>query len=351
MINTKYICLACALVGLLPGLSSAAQRQSMSGERTVVVLPARKQTVKLGFDMLALRPRLLFITYQGTADSDDAGMHVWNGREWLRLSDRDYAEGNFLTPGAVFQQMYLVGPEDNVPPVLQYRPVWSDAMQWIQSLQVKDLVNVFGERFNFTRREWRWIAEQHDLRLFESGVRLRREELKENRPKRSPEEARRPFLERLRLRREGPPAPETPGTPPEAEHEPWREIPVRRSPTDRSRGVSMEPMTPPIDERVAPDIQGEQEVEIIEEQPAEEVPAVLDPVPSPVFPYPEPEPEPEPAIEEKGVRLPAEIEPPAEERDQAKDANTNDRAGLTPEEVEFFELIRREFPDLDKVRK
>ncbi len=350
MTKIRYLYLAVALVYWLPGAANATPLPSSSGNRTVLLLPARQRTLQLGFDLLELRPKLLLITYQGTVESADAGMHVWDGREWLRLNDADYETGNFLRDGVVVEQMYLIGPGDDVPRLLQYRPVWSEDMHWIQSLHVRDLVNIFGQRLRFTRAEWHWLARLHDLDLSETRVRQRYVERKEVLPEREPEETRRPLLERLRLYRERRPA-ETDihsrHDPEDVEAEPWRELPDETKPRET---LPLAPSTPV--------------------EPGFVDPALPDPPetdPSPVAP--EPDYEPQPLVPEKGAAIPREPQtptptptpPPAEpgEERPPQDAELpmddgilpeqpDSDSGLTPEEIEFFELIRREFPDLNE---
>ncbi len=334
IIKNPCVSLAFVMVGLLPVMGLASPVSPLPGNRTVMLLPARQRTVQMGFDLLQIRPQLLLISYQGTAESADAGMHVWDGREWLRLSDSDYQDGRFLRTGTAVDQMYLIGREAEVPGILQYRPVWSEEMHWIQSLQVSDLVNILGQRFRFTRDEWRWLARLHDLDLSETRIRRRRIERKEVLPEREPEETRRPLLERLRLHRER--APVEPARPRHREREdidvePRRELPDRPEPRET---------LPPMPE--APDD-----------------PVLEDPDPLPLPGDPEPAEESPPLVLEKGAAVPPAHAPVPEagereaetfdrpaEPDPPRERNDPDR-GLTPEEIEFFELIRREFPDLD----
>lgn len=339
--NKKIItglALLCILAGS-PGFAGDDSLLSISGNRILLIVPARQRIVQLGFDMLALRPRLLLMTYQGTAEDNDAGMQVWNGERWLRLSEADYGAGRFLRPGAVVHQVFLTGTEQDVPWVLQYRPAWAEDMQWIQSLQTTDLVNVLGSRFRFTREEWAWISGLHDLRLFESTIRRRHVQRQETWPDISPAEARMPVLERVRS---GFPTPgQTQAEPVRVERQPWVEIPVRGGqpilPMQSSPIDSVPVADPP--EKATPPAMPPSAVEPVTEPPA--IPEPQTETPDVIVPEPE--------ILEKGARpvVPADAVPPGVDAKPMEADPATESTVLTPEELRFFELIRQEFPDLD----
>lgn len=372
MIRIKYLLLLCALAMPWSRVAGASDVLSMSGNRMILIVPARQRILQLGFDMLSLRPRMVLVSYQGATDGEEAGMHLWNGETWLHLSEQDYEDGGFLRAGVRVQQVYLIGPEEDAPWVLQYRPAWAENMHWIQSLHVPDLVNVLGERFRFTRQEWRRIAGWQDLRLYESSIPRRHVQREETWPPTPPDEARRPILERLRddsLFPDGKrPAPAQP------ESEPWSEVEVQ----------AVDPVTtPPSDPPTLPDLTPPAPEDAVDPEPAAQAPTtetspiIIDPIPE-TTPEPEHEPEPEiildvdrevpevdaddlqPAPEpvpilEKGVRAPVAPTPvtsqPEAIADDGEQPDKPDDAppaeALTPQEIEFFRLIRDEFPDLE----
>ncbi len=344
----KFVCLTLAFLGVLSNLAYASPVRS--GNSMILVLPARQRVVQLGFDVLSLRPRLLLIVYQGTGESDEAGMHIWNGNKWLRLRDSDYANGRFLRSGAVIRQMYLVGPENDVPRILQYRPQWAEEMQWLQSLQISDMVNVLGKGFRFTGEEWLRISEAHDLQLFESSVRHRRAPREETWPEPPPGETQRPILERLRRGTMIPP--KKPSEHERVKHRLWKEVPLK---PDMPEAIPDDPEPvepapePELERRMLPD---EKEKQIIE-QPKAPLP---EPVAEPLIeedPMPEQPDEPQIKPEETTPKddeqdITVEETATAAEKDPLEKAVDGPKdIKLTPEEIEFFELIRREFPDLD----
>ncbi len=362
MTKTKCICLAFALTGGLSSFSPASSLPAISGSRMILALPARQRIVQLGFDVLSIRPQLLLLTYQGAADDPEAGMHIWNGREWLRLSDADYEAGRFLRSDTVIRQMYLVGTGSEVPWVLQYCPAWAEGMNWIQSLQASDLVNVLGDRFRFTREEWSWIAGLHDLRLFETTVKLRHVQREESRPVPTPEEARRPLLERVRRR--PPPATVVPIVPQRVERQPWVEVPVE-VPIDATPSEPLE-MMPPKDIQeppVATVIPGKtSDLQIIDAQPVAAPERTAAPAPVAAVPGPAIEsdqqsvpdataalsaPDAPAAMEDSDPTDPVEALPPVDPSATLGPADTSPADTLTPEERDFFDMIRNQFPDLD----
>lgn len=364
MIKTRYLLLMCALAMPWPRVSGASDVLSLTGNRMILIVPARQRILQLGFDMLSLRPRMVLISYQGATAGEEAGMHLWSGENWLHLSEEDYENGGFLKAGVSVQQVYLIGPEEDMPWVLQYRPAWAEKMHWVQSLHVPDLVNVLGERFRFTRQEWRRIAGWHDLRLYESSITQRHVQREETWPAIPPDEARRPILERLRDDTLFPDGKRP--VPARTDPEPWSEVdieavdPVTAPPSDPPRlpGLTL-PVTEDSADEAPVAADPETETTVInrapkvesEREPAaatktgREIPAVdaddLDPAPETV------------PILEKGARAPV-APPPVAAQPEATSANVKpaDDPGvetLTPQEIEFFRLIREEFPDLEEL--
>jgi hypothetical protein len=157
-----FLCL-CLLSG---SFASAGQYGSVrdSEEQTVIVLPARYTIVKLGFDVARIRAVTL-VSYEGDASSRSPVLHVWNSGmdEWVSTTIEAYSST------AAFDReparAVLLGSGADLPTVLVTGSSWSTEVVQIPALSIVELVNGLDDVFDFSPREWRFLARRYKLTL------------------------------------------------------------------------------------------------------------------------------------------------------------------------------------------
>ncbi len=129
---------------------------------TVMVVPARKRMVTLAFQMAEMR-RVGIVAYSRGVRGGPDLLHVWNGREWLPITESDYTFGTFL--GGQTVDAYIVGDKTMMPVAVQGHPTWATRVNYVTDLDVAPIVNQLGERFNFNSREWSAMSRAWDMTL------------------------------------------------------------------------------------------------------------------------------------------------------------------------------------------
>ncbi len=129
---------------------------------TIMVVPARKRMVTLAFQMAEMR-RVGIVAYSRGVRGGADLLHVWNGREWLPISEADYTFGAFLGEKPV--DAFIVGDKTMMPVAVQGNPTWARRVNYMTELDVAPIVNQLGERFNFSKREWSAMSQAWDMTL------------------------------------------------------------------------------------------------------------------------------------------------------------------------------------------
>jgi len=162
---------AFVLLVTLMFVASSAMAQEQAPRPTVVVIPPRYTIVKLGMDMVALRPVLL-VSCQGS-DSDPV-MHVWNDDpgEWIRLSVGTFRSGEmFRVPP---REIVLVGSAQDLPAAVVDAAQELAAVKRVETLNLVSVINTLNESLEFDRKEWRWLSERYNLKLRDLNAERRR---------------------------------------------------------------------------------------------------------------------------------------------------------------------------------
>jgi hypothetical protein len=138
-----------------------------------LVVPSRYTIVKLAFDMDRIRDVRL-LSYHAKDTTEQTRLYTWNAglEEWEPVSLAEYREAKIFRkePGTVL----LVGTEKQMPAELLEASSWAEALVRLESLDIVELVNGLDKVFDFSPREWRWLAERYGLKLKDRNEKLRR---------------------------------------------------------------------------------------------------------------------------------------------------------------------------------
>lgn len=150
------------LLALLFALTLMASPAMVSAQSDAILLvtPARYSVMQVAFDVARRYPTVL-VSYQGKPE--EPTLHVWNGYEWMPLSNEDYHSGAFLqtNPGrAIF-----LGDSALLPDSLHQIQSWCPQSIQLGGLETHDLVNGIGTYLPFTPADWRWFAGRYNLNL------------------------------------------------------------------------------------------------------------------------------------------------------------------------------------------
>ena len=151
------------LAALAVVLAGAAQPAAAVGPGlTMVVMPARYSVLQVGFDLFNRFPVVL-VSYQGDATTESPLIHAWNGEEWVKVSQEDYASAAFLqeTPGRVI----LVGDEKLLPPAMGGAAAWCPRVETVADIDTAALVNALAKPLSFSQADWKWFAKRYNLDL------------------------------------------------------------------------------------------------------------------------------------------------------------------------------------------
>jgi hypothetical protein len=140
---------------------------------TALVVPAKYTIVQLAFNVARMRPVSL-VSYDRGEDAASPVMHVWNSSgcgSWVRITVEEYGEGNIFPVQP--QRIMLVGDDDDLPSVIMDASSWAEPVR-IPTVSIVDLINTLDTSFDFTPREWKFLAKEHGLKLKDHNKDLRR---------------------------------------------------------------------------------------------------------------------------------------------------------------------------------
>ncbi len=148
--------------------------QALAGTATpssILVIPARARMVQFAFQVAAVKD-VGIVSYGNGVDTAEILVHVWNGHEWIRISAEEYASGAFMA--GTTDDVYLLGPANNIPPFMNSDPVWGRNIRRIATLDIASILNEIGKTLKLTPRQWKWLAEKNNLTLTDTNSERRR---------------------------------------------------------------------------------------------------------------------------------------------------------------------------------
>lgn len=138
--------------------ASASRKQ----EVTLVLVPREDATVQLGLDIANKYPTLL-VSYQVGAN-DAVSLHGWTGTQWVNITAEDFRAGNFFRTGPDSSLIIEAGdaqvPEKLVPPA-----EWCASVSKISTTEMRPLIHLVGQYFDFPFKEWQWFAKRYNMDL------------------------------------------------------------------------------------------------------------------------------------------------------------------------------------------
>ena len=151
-----WVCAAFVMVLGGPAVSSAVAQE----DAVLLVTPSRFSVMQVAFDVARRYPTVL-VSYQGT--ENEPILHVWNGYEWMPLSQGDYQSGAFLQSYPA--RAIFLGDDSLLPASLRSINTWCDKSTQVPVLDTHALVNAIGSYLPFTPADWRWFAGRYNLTL------------------------------------------------------------------------------------------------------------------------------------------------------------------------------------------
>ena len=151
-----------ATSGLLAMGTAPLQRPDRHPD-ILLVIPARYTLVQLAFDLHKLRP-ITLAAYDNAAPHSTPVLHVWDPDQddWILteeprirsvLAHRDFAESVVIGADAAWKET-LDAIFREVAPKLR-----------LSDSSPAQVVNAVNQTQSFRPREWRWLAERHDLEI------------------------------------------------------------------------------------------------------------------------------------------------------------------------------------------
>ena len=162
VLSCVFVALAVSCVGIKPQHHTS----------TALVVPAKHTIVQLAFNIARIRPVSL-VSYDKGEDAASPVMHVWENSpgSWRRISVEEYGEGNLFSVKP--ERVMLLGDDDDLPSVIMDASSWSEPVR-IPTVSIVDLINTLNTYFEFSAREWRFLAKEHGLKLKDHNEDLRR---------------------------------------------------------------------------------------------------------------------------------------------------------------------------------
>ncbi|MBN1557004.1 MAG: hypothetical protein JW951_02525 [Lentisphaerae bacterium] len=161
-------CLALGLFSAAPAVCGNVQPDA-----AVMLIPSRYTIVQFAFDIARLRP-VTPVAFDTPPGLEKPVVHRWDAprRDWVRVSLDDYRTGAAF--GTVPPLAILVGPATDIPVALAEPPEGCRRVMRIPTLDLVTLVNALNAQFNFSGREWEWLARRHGLVLKDLNAERRR---------------------------------------------------------------------------------------------------------------------------------------------------------------------------------
>lgn len=168
----KNRCLSYFALLILLALPSMQLAHAMNNE--ILVVPARARTIKLAFDIQALRNPTI-ISYGITDDPLNPLMHVWNPakRSWQRFPISEIASRIMNIP-ANPETVYIISlPEEDLEVISTALSHANDLLN-IPSMSVATILTTLNRNMAFTTQEWQALAERYQLEITELNFEKRR---------------------------------------------------------------------------------------------------------------------------------------------------------------------------------
>ena len=156
--SNSVLRLAIAFVACTVIVSSAARKD----EITLVMVPRDDATVQLGMDIANKYPTLL-VSYKLGAN-ETVSLHGWTGTQWVNVSLEDFLAGNFFRVGPD-SALIVEKAGAEVPGKLLPPPDWCANVAKITTTEMRPLLHLTGQYYDFSFKDWSWFAKRYNLDL------------------------------------------------------------------------------------------------------------------------------------------------------------------------------------------
>jgi hypothetical protein len=164
MKRSMFISVMVILLGVC-GLVSAAEE---SQPRTLMLIPAEEDVIKMAFDVGNTYPTIL-LCYKAMPNNSYA-LKAWNGEKWLTISGASYKEGAFLK--AKPSSALVISPKGAKTPAALIPPEsWCSTVYAITTTEMRPLLHLVGRHYDFSAKSWKQFAKTYgfDVRSINPG--------------------------------------------------------------------------------------------------------------------------------------------------------------------------------------
>jgi hypothetical protein len=167
MKKTRLFCMTLLVITSLGATAHAAKRDA------VIVMPGRYTVVQFAFDVARIRPVELVAYDKGVGD-EPLLLHVWDAAaaDWKPADIAAYQDGSLFD--AQPKQAFLIGGDKDLPAEISDGSGWCKKVTRISSLKVVDMANSMNAKLNFSGKEWKRLAQRHNLELADDNAERRR---------------------------------------------------------------------------------------------------------------------------------------------------------------------------------
>ncbi len=129
-------------------------------EVTLIMVPREDAMLRIGGELSTRYPTLL-MNYKMTGNGA-VTLRGWSGKEWVSVSVKDFKTGSFFRKGP--DSSLLIEHEGQpIPDVLIPPEAWCSAVYKITTTEVRPVLHLAGQYFNFEHKEWEFFAERYNF--------------------------------------------------------------------------------------------------------------------------------------------------------------------------------------------
>lgn len=147
---------------LLIALTTVSAWASRKDEVTLIMIPREADVQRVGLDLSTKYPTLL-ISYK-VARNGGVSLHGWTGKAWVNIKFEDFLEGGFFRTGP---NSALIVEKEGVPVPDKLIPsdAWCDEVYKITTTDIRPLLHLSGQYYDFKFKEWSWFSENYKLSM------------------------------------------------------------------------------------------------------------------------------------------------------------------------------------------
>lgn len=149
-------------VALLFSLNLMGMGRSPQGY-TLIVAPDSPYTLQVSHDVSQHYPVLL-VSYESPGNPAEPFLHVLHDGTWKRVPAAQFANGSFLTQRPT--RTIVVGDDNAMTEsLINVVQGWSAQVINHPASNTTELLNAYGQDFQFSKGQWRWFASKYNLQL------------------------------------------------------------------------------------------------------------------------------------------------------------------------------------------